>query len=348
MTKHNTARKTENNRLDSARATESAVFTPRIKTLAKLGKTRQTTPVLNTVKVQSGLAESTDLDIHIFEKTSLNDGVYSAHGVADGTPIKSDIPMADYPDRIRMGKKAGALTLSRSFILDSLAWVAKAMSYEETRYYLCGIAFHQNSIIATDGHRLHMARLAAPFPLPARWQERCMIMPSRAVKYLIDMVKEHKEAESVTVSFYGFGFRVDIGTGAIEAKLVDGTYPDYMRVVGAAENGAVEKTVFVASEFQAILKEYKIIAKAASYKGSLPIRLGNGTASTAQDTIPERSWPVTTKLKNDIGFNIELLCDLCDGDMSYGSASCPVIVRSGNLTGVLMPMRIRGGARYEN
>jgi DNA polymerase-3 subunit beta len=109
-----------------------------------------------------------------------------------------------------------------------------AMSQEETRYYLNGVylhAFNDGSqkllrAAATDGHRL--ARLDAPLPSGAEKMPG-VIVPRKAVAEIGRLLADAEETVDIAVSEtkIRFGF----GAGHLTSKLIDGSFPDYERVI---------------------------------------------------------------------------------------------------------------------
>ncbi|MEO0397993.1 MAG: DNA polymerase III subunit beta [Pseudomonadota bacterium] len=109
-----------------------------------------------------------------------------------------------------------------------------AMSQEETRYYLNGVYLHPAETdaggllraAATDGHRL--ARVDAGLPAGAE-KAPSVIVPRKAVTELGRLFEDAEEMIDVAVSEtkirFGFGF------GHLTSKLIDGSFPDYERVI---------------------------------------------------------------------------------------------------------------------
>ncbi len=80
--------------------------------------------------------------------------------------------------------------------------------------------------VATDGHRLALADVAAPAGasgMPG------VIVPRKTVSELLKLVSEASEA--VTVELSSVKVRVSTGAIVLTSKLIDGTFPDYQRVI---------------------------------------------------------------------------------------------------------------------
>ncbi|KGF71189.1 hypothetical protein LL06_00935 [Hoeflea sp. BAL378] len=150
----------------------------------------------------------------------------------------STLPAADWP---KLEDKSGALetrfSLTAARFAAMLAGVDFAISTEETRYYLNGVYMHElgGSLItvATDGHRLARAVLAGVADaegMPG------VIIPARTV----DLVSKALAAapKDAVLDIAVSENRVTFETGAVRiaSKLIDGTFPDYPRVI--PEGGA--------------------------------------------------------------------------------------------------------------
>ncbi|PHR60153.1 MAG: DNA polymerase III subunit beta [Robiginitomaculum sp.] len=105
-----------------------------------------------------------------------------------------------------------------------------AISTEETRYYLNGIYFHaaDNKLrtVATDGHRLALAEM----PLPAGAEGLPgVIIPRKTVAELRRLIDGSDGEISLSVS--DSKIRFTVGSAILTSKLIDGTFPDYDRVI---------------------------------------------------------------------------------------------------------------------
>ena len=112
-----------------------------------------------------------------------------------------------------------------------------AISTEETRYYLNGIFLHVADdggsggqpvlkAAATDGHRL--ARVTMPRPDGAEAMPD-VIVPRKCIGELRKLLDEVDG--SLGVSLSSTKIRFDLGSAILTSKLIDGTFPDYSRVI---------------------------------------------------------------------------------------------------------------------
>lgn len=221
--------------------------------VTKAVESKKTIPILSTVRlVADGTtlhATATNLDIEITGSipadgalsccvdAKLLAGIVSKAGSDvtlehDGTTLTvrsgrsrfklPTLPVEDFPDLT-----AGEFTATFEADLSSLfASVAFAVSTEETRYYLQGVYLEPTAATATDGHRLAHTKLAYPgYDLPSF---EPVIVPSKTVALW--------PKGNANVSLSGTKIRVQTaatdGTSVtMTSKLIDGTYPDYKRVI---------------------------------------------------------------------------------------------------------------------
>ncbi|RMF08278.1 MAG: DNA polymerase III subunit beta, partial [Alphaproteobacteria bacterium] len=118
-----------------------------------------------------------------------------------------------------------------------------AISTEETRYYLNGIYFHVAEsngapvlrAVATDGHRLARVEMPAPegsADMPG------VIVPRKAVNELRKLIDEFDGAVGISLSATKIRFSFD--SAVLTSKLIDGTFPDYSRVIPEGNDKRLE------------------------------------------------------------------------------------------------------------
>ena len=117
--------------------------------------------------------------------------------------------------------------------LRALKAVLTVASDEETRYYLNGVNVEVRkdgvTYCATDGHRLLVARQKGlnPDDVPP------FIIPSKLIK----SVKLKKSTDLCDITVEGTRVTIHYLGESIGADLIDGTFPDYRRVIPATTNG---------------------------------------------------------------------------------------------------------------
>lgn len=141
-------------------------------------------------------------------------------------------PASEFPP-IAPAEDAVQFTIMAPVLRAMLAKVAFAQSTEEARYYLNGAHLEaQNGglfLAATQGHLLASARIEAP---EGATELAGDTIPRDAVAQLQALIAEVEGELELAVSA-GKQIRVRFDTTAFTSKLIDGSFPDWRRVVPA-------------------------------------------------------------------------------------------------------------------
>src|SRR5690606_4868173 len=148
------------------------------------------------------------------------------------------LPQSDFP-QLSAGNFTHAFDMESAALKKLIDRTQFAISTEETRYYLNGIYFHvleadgklKLRAVATDGHRLARSELEAPSGaegMPG------IIIPRKTVSELHKLVDEPDMRVKVELS--DSKIRFTIGSIVLTSKLIDGTFPDYQRVIPTAND----------------------------------------------------------------------------------------------------------------
>jgi DNA polymerase-3 subunit beta len=229
-----------------------------------------------------------------------------------------------------------------------------AISTEETRYYLNGIFLHAVALdgqrvlraVATDGHRL--ARVEEPLPEGAESMPG-VIIPRKTVGELRKLLDE--ESGSVEIGLSDTRIQFKVGTITLTSKLIDGTFPEYDRVIPRDNDKVlrVGKADFAAAvaRVAAISSERSRPVKMALEKNLLTLSAASPDQGTAVEELDgDRVKYESTPL--EIGFQARYLNDITDQiadnvEFRFADGQAPTIVQdSGDDSAlyVLMPMRV--------
>ncbi|HEV7246445.1 MAG TPA: DNA polymerase III subunit beta [Shinella sp.] len=349
---------------------------------------RNTIPILSNVLLRSDGAsldmKATDLDLEITEATpaqveqagattvpahllydivrKLSDGSEVALATnADGSSMTVTsgrskfslqcLPQSDFPD-LTAGSFSHTFRLKATDLKMLIDRTQFAISTEETRYYLNGIFIHtiesngalKLRAVATDGHRLARADVEAPSGsegMPG------IIIPRKTVGELQKLVDNPELVVTVEVS--DAKIRFTIGSIVLTSKLIDGTFPDYQRVIPT--NNDKELKIDCQSFAQAVDRVSTISSergravKLALGEGQLTLTVNNPDSGSATEEL-------AVGYDNDpleIGFNAKYLLDITsqlsgtEAVFMLADPGSPTLVR--DLAGddalyVLMPMRV--------
>lgn len=230
-----------------------------------------------------------------------------------------------------------------------------AISTEETRYYLNGIFFHVTDdaqpvlkAAATDGHRLARYTIARPEGAAGMPD---VIVPRKCVAELRKLLEEALDT-SVLVDLSASKIRFTLGGEAgvvLTSKLIDGTFPDYSRVIPTGNDKLL--TVDPRSFFEGVDRVATIATeKTRAVKMTLePDKVTLSVTSPDNGTAAEE-LPANYRSDGfEIGFNANYLKDILsqiDGDsveLHLADAGAPTLIRKDEKSPalyVLMPMRV--------
>ncbi len=226
-----------------------------------------------------------------------------------------------------------------------------AISTEETRYYLNGIFLHVSDdpqpvlkAAATDGHRL--ARVTVPRPDGAEGMPD-VIVPRKCVGELRKLLDEIDG--SVGVSLSSTKIRFDLGQAVLTSKLIDGTFPDYSRVIPTGNDKILKIDPRSFEEgvdrVSTIATEKTRAVKMALDKDKITLSVTSPENGTAAEEVPGDY----TSMAFEIGFNSRYLLDILgqlEGDVvevHLADAAAPTLIRENDKAPalyVLMPMRV--------
>ena len=227
-----------------------------------------------------------------------------------------------------------------------------AISTEETRYYLNGVYMHVATgetgpvlrCVATDGHRL--ARIDAPLPDGANAMPG-VIIPRKTVNELRKLLDDDEAVIAVSVS----ETKVRFATPAISltSKVIDGTFPDYTRVIPMGNTKRLEVD---ASEFAKAVDRVATVSSERSRAVKLSLdedRLVLSVNAPDSGAADEELAVAYSDERLEIGFNAKYLLEIAsqvdreNAVFMFNSSGDPTLMREGNDTSaiyVVMPMRV--------
>jgi len=344
---------------------------------------RNTIPILSNVLIEakddgSIRLMATDLDLQVDESIQANVSqagatTVSAHTLfdivrklPDGSQVEltaaegkmqvvagrsrfnlSTLPRDDFPV-IAEGELPTRFELPAATLRQIIEKTRFAISSEETRYYLMGIFLHviddQLRAAATDGHRL--ARVTVGKPDGADGMPD-VIVPRKAVAELYRLLEEVEG--SVEISLSPTKVRFGLGSAVLTSKLIDGTFPDYNRVIPTGNDKLLKLDP---KSFSAGVDRVSTIASEKTRAVKMAVDRDKITLSVTSPENGVATEEIPADYGNDgleIGFNARYLLDILgeiDGDtveVHLADAAAPTLLRENdksNALYVLMPMRV--------
>jgi DNA polymerase-3 subunit beta len=349
---------------------------------------RNTIPILANVLIEAegetAQFRATDLDIEVVDKTmaqveragATTVSAVTLHDIVRKLPDGALVTLTDDPIKGRLTVEAGRSNFSLATlpkedfpvmatseysanfsadapVLRRLFDKSKfAVSTEETRYYLNGVYMHVADgdggqvlrCVATDGHRL--ARIDAPLPDGAETLPG-VIVPRKTVGELRKLLDDDDTKIAVSVSETKVRFATPSIT--LTSKVIDGTFPDYTRVI---PQGNTRKMEVDASDFAKAVDRVATVSSERSRAVKLSLdedRLVLSVNSPDSGAAEEEIAVAYGDERLEIGFNAKYLLEIAsqvdreNAVFLFNSSGDPTLMREGNDTSavyVVMPMRV--------
>ena len=344
-------------------------------------------PILSNILIEAKnsnlILSSTDMDISIVDKlncdiieegsTTINSQIFydiirkiddsstieiiSNNGKiltlrADGSRFSlACLPKEDFPI-IDLSNNGASIKINSKILFKLIDKTKFAISNEETRYFLNGLYFniHEEdsntilTLVGTDGHRL--AKFSHKIDNKVD-NVSGVIIPKKTIFELSKLLSDIDEdiemiIDSNKVIFY-------INEIVFVSKLIDGSFPDYKRVIPNENNNILEidreKLLAAVDRVSTIANEKSPVIKFKLLKDVINLNTVNTENSTATEDI-------ILDYKGDefeIGFNSKYIMDIVNNledekiSINFKDGSSPIIANeksNSNLVYVLMPMRV--------
>ncbi len=358
--------------------------------IQSVAEKRNTIPILANVLIQATGSKltltATDMEIAIVEEVTASvsrDGATTAPAavlfeivrkLSDNADIELDQAGGDAPLALRAGRYATSLNVLavddfpsmtagtlphrfriKSSVLRGLIDRSRfAISTEETRYYLNGIYLHVAKAesgemlraVATDGHRL--ARVETEVPAGASGMPG-VIVSRKTVAEIRKLLDE--AGEDVEIALSDTRIQFTVGTVMLTSKLIDGTFPEYERVIPRDNDKIlrVGKKDFAdaVARVSAISQERSRPVKLSLERHLLTLSAASPDQGTAKEELDDGRVSYDAGAI-EIGFQARYLNDITDQidkdvEFAFSDSAAPTVVRdvdSPSALYVLMPMRV--------
>lgn len=270
------------------------------------------------------------------------------------------LPITDYPN-LDAGKPSHKFMVPGKALVDSFGAVAVAISTEETRYYLNGVYWHHVQpraidayhgdhgalrMVATDGHRLMRQDIPA--------MEGCngmpgVIIPRKTVALLQKLLKGKACPESVAIEMSDTKIVFMFDGVTVTSKLVDGTFPDYQRVI---PTGNDRPATFNAADLAEGVRAVSLISSERGRAVKFTFEAGKCMLAVNNPDSGSANAELAIDYASDyleIGFNAKYVEDVlatAGGEeitFTLADAGSPTLITTPSREGwlaVLMPMRV--------
>ena len=264
------------------------------------------------------------------------------------------LPRDDFPVIVE-GDLPTSFEISAKMLAEMIDRTRFAISTEETRYYLNGIFLHVADddrpvlkAAATDGHRL--ARFTLDRPEGAEGMPD-VIVPRKAVAELRKLLEEAGEG-NVQIDLSASKIRFTLGGEGgvvLTSKLIDGTFPDYSRVIPPGNDKLLKvdpKSFFAGVDRVATIATEKTRAvKMGLDTDRVTLSVTSPDNGNAAEEVPAEY----SSEGLEIGFNANYLKDILSQiesdtvELHLAGPGAPTLIRESENSPalyVLMPMRV--------
>ncbi len=263
------------------------------------------------------------------------------------------LPAADFPAMTDEGLDHN-FSLPVSDLIKLIDRTRFAISTEETRYYLNGIFLHAIEegaasclrSVATDGHRL--ARVEVGLPDGAAGMPG-IIVPRKTVGELRKLLEELTPETLVDVALSTARIRFKVGSAMLRSRLIDGTFPDYERVI-PSDNDKI--MIMPTADLAQAVDRVATISTDKSRAIKLAMAPGKLTLTAISPDAGRAVDEIDVNYQSDvmeIGFNARYILDITgqiEGsniELVLADAGAPTLLRDpkdSSTLYVLMPMRV--------
>lgn len=254
----------------------------------------------------------------------------------------------EFPEPIRHvdGDKVQRFSIASAVLWNAIDGTIDAVSTDQTRFYLNGVYIHSHHghlrFATTDGHRLYIQDTN----VQTSKSEIAAILPTEGARFVASLLDGYAGADPVKVEISSSVAVFIFREVAVTVKLVDGSFPDYQRVIPAEPDKMVTIAGGELSALAASLVEctgagiLRLRFSAEQLLMSADGNLGRGTTGMACEYHGDEF---------DIAFDARNLRSAIEAASPDGrnmrlrmvDAISPAIVSGsvGGWTGVLMPSR---------
>ncbi|HYD46003.1 MAG TPA: DNA polymerase III subunit beta [Phenylobacterium sp.] len=261
------------------------------------------------------------------------------------------LPAGDFPQLSSDGL-SGQIGLDTDALIRLIDKTRFAISTEETRYYLNGLYLHTIVVdgtpklraVATDGHRLALAEMAAP---EGSAGAPGVIIPRKTIGEARRLLDDAGEGIDLAVSPQKV--RLEFGRAALTSKVIDGSFPDYIRVIPRGNDRImrVDNALFAKAvdRVATISAEKSRSVKLAIETGRMTLTVRNMEAGQGVEEL-EVDYDGEAF---EIGFNARYLLDVTDQiageivEFRFADPSSSTLVvdpTDADVQYVLMPLRV--------
>ncbi len=261
---------------------------------------------------------------------------------------------SDFPSLPLLDEKT-AIELDLKVLSDTISQVAFAAATDDSRPVLTAVLcrFTPNSLnlVATDGFRLSLKeiKLVNPIKLPENQESLTLLIPSRSLQEITKLAKSSAKLK--------FGLSHDshqlifiLEDLELVSRLIEGDYPDYMRIVPSAFS---TKISLDKNELSQAIKIASVFARESANVVKISVKSSSLEVSANAAQVGQNKVTVDAKVEGEsleIAFNYKFISDylsICQGDeviIELNESLTPGLFHDSkdpHFTHIIMPVRIQ-------
>jgi DNA polymerase-3 subunit beta len=274
-------------------------------------------------------------------KVTCQRAVYKIPGLtADDFPSVGDIQDVQF------------FNIPGSAVKDLINKTSFAMAFDESRKNLNGVLLetvsdgttHVWRMVATDGHRLAVAKAITPEPCPEL--AKGVIIPRKGLMEVKKIIDVH---ENVSIGIHKNMLVVKTDNTILKVNLVDGEYPDYKRVIPAEKGVSV---ILDKESFLHALRRMNVVSSERYSGVIITFAAGKMTLNSTNLDVGEATEEIDINYTGedmDVGFNVNYVIDaisVISTDnivMEVGVGLKPTLIKPAedeNYLCIVMPLKI--------
>lgn len=261
------------------------------------------------------------------------------------------LPAGDFPVMSSDGI-SGSISVDANDLIRLIDKTRFAISAEETRYYLNGLYVHTVIVdgqarlraVATDGSRLALADMPAPQGAAGA---PGVIVPRKTIAEIRRLLDD--AGESVELQISPQKVRLELGGAALTSKVIDGSFPDYSRVI---PKDNARRVMADARLFAQAVDRVATISAEKSRSVRMAIEAGRVVLTVRNMEAGQAVEELEIDYDGDafeLSFNARYLMDITDQisgevmEMRFGGSNDPALVLDpgdADVQYILMPLRV--------
>ena len=275
-------------------------------------------------------------------------------GKVDITAGKSKIslptlPTDDYP-YMESNKDINSHDITTTELSNIINKTSFAMAYQDARHFLNGLFLNNSDgklvSVCTDGHRL--AKYTSSIDVT---DDLAIIIPRKAILEINRILQSFNDNSEniVTFGYSSKNFIIDINTYRITSKVIEGSYPNYNKVIPEQTSSqiTVDKSILKNSLniiSKVVNQQYKGV-KLTPNQNTMHLISSNTDSEIGEDQIDV----IYSGEEISIGFNISYLQDVIDildsesVEICFNDQNSGCVIKGNNESNsifVIMPMRV--------